>query len=192
LLRRRLDKDTRFLAQALVVSTGATCARRRVGCILVNKAGIVLSTGCNGPASGEAHCIDHPCPGAEMASGTGLGKCEAVHAEQNALMQCEDVSAIDTAYCTTSPCEHCVKMLLNTGCLRVVFLDAYPGSEESRALWVKSKVKTGWTDPSNRGTLYEIQRQWVHYVPMAQPAGGHMIRAVRDAIAIALDGQPET
>lgn len=188
MFRRRLDRDTRFLAQALVVSTGATCARRRVGCVLVDKDGIVLATGCNGPASGEVHCIDEPCPGADMASGTGLGRCRAVHAEQNALMQCEDVTAIDTAYLTTSPCEHCVKMLLNTDCKRIVFLDNYPGSEESRELWSTSPTRREeWTAFGERQ-----MRQWVHYVPMAQPVGGHMIRAVRDAISIALDGEPET
>jgi hypothetical protein len=39
-----------------------------------------------------------------LPSGTGLDVCEAIHAEQNALLQCKDVEQIDTAYVTAMPC----------------------------------------------------------------------------------------
>ena len=127
-----------FSVMALVVSSRGTCIRRRVGCVLVSKDGKVLATGYNGVPSGFHHCIDTPCEGARFKSGKGLDKCEAIHAEQNALLQVSDVSLIDTAYCTTAPCIHCLKLLLNTGCKRIVFNEDYPHSDASRDLWERA------------------------------------------------------
>lgn len=143
-VKSRLGRDDRFVLQALVASTGGTCSRRRVGCVLVDARGHVLSTGCNGPASGEFHCIDTPCEGASAPSGTGLDACRALHGEQNALLQCRDVYAVDVCYCTTAPCLHCVKLLMNTSCRRVVFLDTYPHAEASERLWRGSRGAGSW------------------------------------------------
>lgn len=133
----RPTKDEYFLKMAELVSMRATCSRRNVGCVLVDSRAHVLSTGYNGPASGQPHCIDIPCKGAACKSGTGLELCEAIHAEANALLQCPDVYRIETAYCTDSPCIHCVKLLLNTSCKSIVFLREYPHNE-SEYIWVKS------------------------------------------------------
>lgn len=69
-----------------------------------------------------------------MPSGQGLEMCEALHAEQNALLQCRDVFTIDTAYVTASPCVTCTKLLMNTSCQRIVFLDEYP-QPAAKDLW---------------------------------------------------------
>lgn len=117
------------------VSMRSTCARRKVGCVLINDKGHVLSTGYNGVAAGLPHCLEGiPCKGANHESGKGLDECEALHAEQNALLQCKDVYEIDTCYTTTQPCIHCIKLLLNTSCKRIVYLDAYP-HEHAERLW---------------------------------------------------------
>lgn len=127
-----------MLRVAVETSTGSTCARRAVGCVLIDVRGKVLATGYNGPASGLPHCNEgHPCPGAFAPSGTNLDMCEAIHAEQNALLQCSDVHQIDTCYCTASPCITCVKLLLNTSCRRIVFMEAYPHGE-ARLLWERT------------------------------------------------------
>ncbi|MCA1806448.1 MAG: hypothetical protein LC687_01080, partial [Actinobacteria bacterium] len=99
-----------------------------VGCILVNKYDHVLSTGYNGPDAGATNCTDVPCEGATCPSGTGLTKCQAIHAEMNALLQCRDTQAIKTAFCTTQPCEICMGMLLNTSCERIVYVEDYAAS----------------------------------------------------------------
>lgn len=78
--------------------------------------------------------FQHACPGANAPSGQGLDACQAIHAEQNALLQCRDVYAIHTAYVTASPCITCCKLLLNTSCERIVFLTPYP-HPEAKALW---------------------------------------------------------
>ncbi len=124
----RPSRDDYFLAMARLVATRGTCPRRQVGCVLVDSAGIVLATGYNGPPRGHPHCTDSPCPGADQPTGTALDACEAIHAESGSMMFCADVSRIDTCYTTTEPCPSCAKMLLNTGCQRVVFSDPYPGA----------------------------------------------------------------
>ncbi len=124
-----------FLEIANVLSKRATCRRRRVGCVLTNARGHIIGTGYNGVAPGEDHCIDSPCKGAQLQSGVGHDICEAVHAEQNALLQCKDVWNIDTCYTTTAPCMACTKLLLNTSCKKIVFAEAYDVHCEARQLW---------------------------------------------------------
>lgn len=131
----RPDINTYFVSMAILASSRASCSRRKVGCILTNFRNHVIATGYNGPASGQPNCNDHPCAGASLPSGEGLNLCEAIHAEANALLQCRDVWSINTAYVTASPCISCAKLLLNTSCKKIVFLDEYPHTE-SRDLWI--------------------------------------------------------
>ncbi len=125
------------MAMANLVSTRSTCRRRQVGCVLVNWRNHVLATGYNGVPSGASHCAeDAPCEGWDAPSGERLDACQAIHAEQNALIQCRDAHAIATAYVTAFPCVHCTKILLNTSCRRIVYGDEYPGGQ---ALWKRQK-----------------------------------------------------
>lgn len=131
----RFSRDQVGLLIAWTWALRGTCVRRKVGCLLTDADGYPLGSGYNGPASGEPHCVDEPCPGAELTSGTGLDKCIAIHAEQNALLRCSDIRQIDTCYVTASPCTFCVRLLLNTPCKRIVFAEEYPQSEP-RLRWV--------------------------------------------------------
>ncbi len=133
----RISADEYFLEMAQLVAGRATCSRRKVGCVLVNERKHVIATGYNGNAAGQPHCIDHACPGAGLPSGTGLELCEAIHAEANALLQCRNVYEIDTAYVTASPCMHCVKLLLNTSCKRIIFIEEY-SHPEAKNYWLKA------------------------------------------------------
>lgn len=78
----------------------------------------------------------HACQGAQLPSGQGHDLCGAIHAEQNALLQCRDTQAIHTVYCTTAPCVTCTKLLMNTSAARIVYLEGHVQSEASRALWM--------------------------------------------------------
>ncbi len=142
------------MEMAIVTAKRSTCLRRSVGSILLDMSGHVLSTGYNGVARGLPHCneeltrrvvdhgvtgytVDRPnaCSGSEAPSGTDLDSCQAIHAEQNALLQCRDVYQIYQCIVTTSPCMTCMKLLLNTGCQVIVFLEEYPNSDKVRKLW---------------------------------------------------------
>jgi dCMP deaminase len=153
----RISRTQLYMDMASLIAQRTTCLRRAVGCVLVNARGHVLSTGYNGVAAGQKHCnetetwtvkhvvppdeivVSHPhaCTGATSPSGTNLDACQAIHAEQNALLQCQDVYEIDTCYCTTSPCMTCTKLLLNTSCKVIIYREEYPATE-ARDFWVKS------------------------------------------------------
>jgi dCMP deaminase len=143
----RPSKDETFLEIARALARRSTCQRRAVGCVLVDARGQVLATGYNGVARGLPHCaheeggVARVCSGAGLPSGVGLDACEAVHAEQNALLQCPDVFAVHTAYVTTAPCVTCAKLFLNTGCRRVVYRDAYPQLEAARDLLARAGIE---------------------------------------------------
>jgi dCMP deaminase len=127
----RPTEYTYFMQIAEATKARSTCARRAVGCILVNSRKHIIGTGYNGVPAGFPHCIDHPCEGARAPSGTALDKCDAVHAEINALIQCANCDDIDTVYCTTSPCRSCVLALLNTSAKRIIFKEEYPHPESA-------------------------------------------------------------
>lgn len=132
--------DQWMIGIASVVAQRATCLRRSVGCVLANGRGHIIATGYNGRASGLPHCnesIANACAGAYAVSGTDLDECEAIHAEQNALLQCRDVHEITTCYTTLSPCLTCTKLLLNTSCWRIVFVEQY-AQIKARDLWLNA------------------------------------------------------
>jgi len=139
----RPSRTQYFCEMVKVVASRGSCRRRKVGCILIDKHHFVLSTGYNGRPSGFDNCLDHPCEGADAKSGQDLDKCEAIHAEANALLQCPDTNRVYKAYCTTAPCIHCVKLLLNTSCEEIVFIDTYPHANVSKELWERAGRK--WT-----------------------------------------------
>jgi dCMP deaminase len=125
------------MGMARVAATGATCGRRAVGCVLADRDFKLLSAGYNGVPSKWQHCTTHPCPGREAPSGTGLELCEAIHAEQNALLQCPDHARIHYCITTASPCVTCLKLLLNTPCQVIFFREEYPHSQ-ARVYWERA------------------------------------------------------
>ncbi len=132
----RPSKDENFLELAYVVAKRSSCARSSHGCILVDSKDRIIATGYNGPARGMPNCTERtPCGGAFLKSGEGLDKCVAIHAEQNALLQCSDPDKVAVAYITATPCVHCIKMLMNTSCKRIVYGAEYPHTVEAMRLW---------------------------------------------------------
>ena len=136
--RTRPSWDIYFMNIAELAKTRSSCIRRQVGAVLVNDKHQIISTGYNGVPRRFPHCNEgSPCMDTIPKSGTDLEKCRAVHAEQNALLQCPDVEKIETCYTTTSPCITCIKLLLNTACRRIVFSEEYPHAE-ARELWLSN------------------------------------------------------
>ncbi len=146
----RPSLDRYFIDMARLVASRSTCVRRSVGCVLINSRNHVMATGYNGGPAGAKHCNDpevatdlqrlvfpNACAGAATAmSGQNLDQCNAVHAEQNAILQCSDAHSITTAYVTAFPCDSCTKLLLNTSCHRIVYLEPYAGNGARR--WIEA------------------------------------------------------
>lgn len=80
--------DEYFIEIAKVVSSRSTCLRRRYGAVIV-KDNVIISTGYNGAPRGSINCVDKEiCKRKQLnvPAGQRYELCEAVHAEQNAII----------------------------------------------------------------------------------------------------------
>lgn len=127
-----------FRAITQTVSTAATCKKASVGCVLLDGQNNILATGYNGTPRGQLHCGEgEACKGACDSAGAGQGLCEAVHAEQNALLRCSNVDDVMVAFISFSPCLTCAKMLLNTNC-HSIYYEQESTKRAGLDLWIRS------------------------------------------------------
>jgi len=133
-MRPSIDEIMIDVARCLALR--ATCAKLAVGCVLTDKHGRIVGSGYNGVPRGLTHCIDAPCAGYWAPKGADL--CQAVHAEQNALLTCRDPEQVITCYTTHAPCLRCTKMLLNTNCKAIIYRDN-DFETAAKALWVSAE-----------------------------------------------------
>lgn len=145
----RISKDEYYLGIALAVSKRSTCLRRHYGCVIVND-DIIIATGYNGSPRGEKNCCDTgKCKRENAERYSDYTNCNAVHAEQNAIiaaqrknmiggtvyLACEEVRAVEALKAAGGkdeyeivwvedenpvPCNICLNMLKNAGIVRVV------------------------------------------------------------------------
>lgn len=116
----RLTTDEYFIELTKIVAKRSPCLSRQVGCILIDENNHILATGYNGPPRKQEHCKE-----CIRKQANNLHLCRAIHAEQNALLQCKDVMKISKAYITYSPCNTCMKLFLNTSCKEIIYLEDY-------------------------------------------------------------------
>jgi dCMP deaminase len=64
----------------------------------------------------------------------------AVHAEQNALLQCAQLFKAHTMYVSCTPCFTCAKMILNTPIKQVVVAGSYADDEGGKLLRRRGKL----------------------------------------------------
>jgi dCMP deaminase len=124
-----------FIEIAKVVSTRSTCLRRRYGAVIV-KDNVIVSTGYNGAPRGSANCVDRGiCRRKELnvPAGERYELCEAVHAEQNAIIngspeRMKDGSIYiagfeeDSSAAEGKPCLLCKRMIRNAQIRQVIYL----------------------------------------------------------------------
>jgi len=132
---RRPSWEEYFIEIAKVVSTRSTCLRRRYGAVIV-KDNVIVSTGYNGAPRGSANCVDRGiCRRKELnvPAGERYELCEAVHAEQNAIIngspeRMKDGSIYIAGFEENSsaaegkPCLLCKRMIRNAQIRQVVYL----------------------------------------------------------------------
>ena len=118
----RKSWDEYFMEITQLVAQRSTCDRAFVGCVLVNSDHRIVSTGYNGTASGNPHCID---VGHRMRDGHCIA---TIHAEMNALSYCakEGIPAKGSiCYVTHFPCLNCTKALIQAGISAIYYHEAY-------------------------------------------------------------------
>lgn len=116
-----------FFDIAKACAKRSTCLRRRVGAVVVDTEGTVVSTGYNGAPVGEKDCLQiEYCwrIANNIPSGSNYERCFSVHAEQNALIQAGKAARHGTLYihaeqsCSGDvevllPCLMCAKLIVN-------------------------------------------------------------------------------
>lgn len=105
-MNRFEQKISTFMGMATQLATLATCPKRKVGCILLDKDLRIIGSGYNGVASGEPHCD---------------GKnCTCIHAEINAInnSSCERLENVAYIITTCAPCLNCIQAL-NSYCKKL-------------------------------------------------------------------------
>jgi dCMP deaminase len=119
--------------QTLVISKRSVCLFYEVGAIIFRE-NQVLSTGYNGPASGDVHCSDVGCKRIiEGVLHKGSGKCRGSHAELNAIGNAaKNGVKIDESemMITFRPCFACAKQIANMKIRKIYFLRDYDGDED--------------------------------------------------------------
>ena len=136
--------DEYFMRLAYLVSTRATCTRRKVGAVIV-KDRRVLTTGYNGPPKGLAHCDVTGCirEDLDIPSGERHELCRGLHAEQNAIIQAAVYGVSikgSTIYVTNHPCVVCAKMIINAEIEEIVYAEGYP-DDLAKLILLESGIK---------------------------------------------------
>lgn len=88
----RPNWDEYMMSIAKDIGTRSTCLRRHYGAIIVDKDNRIVATGYNGAARGITHCSDKGICWREehgIPHGQQYEKCASVHAEANAIINCD-------------------------------------------------------------------------------------------------------
>lgn len=140
----RISWDEYFMNMAELASRRSTCLRRQVGAVIV-KDNQVLATGYNGAPKGVPNCCDlNECLREKLhiPSGERHELCRAVHAENNAITQCA-VNGVSCKgaimYVTASPCNMCLKQIINAGIVKIIAKEVYP-DEMSKEMLKQSGI----------------------------------------------------
>ncbi len=146
--------DEYFINIAKVVSTRATCLRRRYGAV-ITKDNIIVSTGYNGAPSGMKDCLEvGRCTRKELQipHGERYELCHSVHAEANAIIRAsmDELNGAtiyiagtynDSKQCDSEPCMMCKRMILNAKISKVVYSDGRDGFVVvNPKKWLKKRV----------------------------------------------------
>ena len=127
--------DEYYLQIADAVSIKSKCLKKHYGAIIV-KNNEIISTGFNGPARGEDHCVKCTKVGSDKDM-IEYSSCPAIHAEMNCIISASrqellgstlylsgrDVSgAIDEVGLpiVARPCEICLRLIKNAGIDKVI------------------------------------------------------------------------
>ena len=134
-MQKLTKTDEYYLQIADAVSIKSKCLKKHYGAIIV-KNNELISTGFNGPARGEAHCIKCTKVGSDKDM-IEYSSCPAIHAEMNCIISASRQEMIgSTLYLfgrdvsgsideiglpiAARPCEICLRLIKNAGIEKVI------------------------------------------------------------------------
>lgn len=122
---QRPSWDDWGLNLARAVATRADCRRAQHGAVILSSAHRVCSTGYNGYPKGQRGCLAGGCPRGALSAdelphlapyNEGVGRCDAIHAEANALLHADWASVQGgIMYITGQPCHGCLVLIKGSG-----------------------------------------------------------------------------
>lgn len=137
---KQFQFDTKYLRMAKIWAENSYAERRKVGCLIV-KDNMIISDGYNGTPSGFENVCENTrridtkrCISCEQEHCEGCKNIETftkpyvLHAEANAitkLAKSNNSSVGATLYVTLSPCIECAKLMIQSGIVRVVYIEKY-------------------------------------------------------------------
>lgn len=164
-------RSATLMALAYTNGRSSACLKRKVGSVIVDKYGKVLSAGCNQVPKNLSECKNEhgSCyrdkKRKELAKNISaalgcectedvinkvkqrikvLELCRAMHAEESAIMSLVG-KGVDLEgsqmYVTTYPCNLCANKIVQAGIKKVVYFEPYP-VQEAKEILEKGKVET--------------------------------------------------
>lgn len=113
------------LSLAKAVATRADCRRAKHGAVILSFENRVVGCGYNGYPSGQKGCLAGGCPRGALSPEElphlapyheGIGRCDAIHAEANALLHADWANVQKgTMYITGQPCHGCLVLIKGSG-----------------------------------------------------------------------------
>ena len=147
--------DEYYLQIADAVSIKSKCLKKHYGAIIV-KNNEIISTGFNGPARGEDHCVKCTKVGSDKDM-IEYSSCPAIHAEMNCIISASRQEMLgSTLYLSgrdvsgtideiglpiaARPCEICLRLIKNAGIEKVINKNGviYPRDSEGILREVKN------------------------------------------------------
>lgn len=125
----RISRTELFMSIASLLSKRATCLRGSVGALITQNNRIV-STGYNGPVSGEVECNEKICD-------LSIPCKRSIHAEVNAIYAAAKIGIPTegaTLYSTTAPCVNCARAIIQAGIIKVVYMNKYTNDDGLKTL----------------------------------------------------------
>lgn len=136
-----------YVRLSLDLARRADCKRAQVGCVITDEFGTqVYGVGYNGGAAKD----ECRCSGEQ-------GNCGCVHAEANALIKCRTQDVRKVLYTTSFPCKTCAKMIVNSGCIKVIFVKLHRDYLESETILHGAGVPTIQHIPKSTPSSHPFQ-----------------------------------
>lgn len=128
------NKDQLFMNIAKLISQKSSCISIKVGCVIV-KDQRIISMGYNGTPSGYINCNQYFEKNQQIIQNLSFrqyhhqwSNIHEIHAEMNAIMfAARKGISVDgaTLYSTVFPCQHCLKNIVQSGIISVIYINDY-------------------------------------------------------------------
>lgn len=149
-MAERPDWNTYLLDLASTVATRSDCTRRQVGAVIVDADHRVVSTGYNGYPPGSAACgqpggcirgrftSEQIAPNSPYVGVPAV--CNAIHAEENAILWARrDLRECDL-YSTHKPCPNCARVIRGAMLRHVYWFEDDTSDSPGLQKWVVGTV----------------------------------------------------